>query len=145
MSPRRSHRRARRGFTLIELLLVVLILAILGSAVGVSIFTVRRNAFQRTARAQVAMLEEAAQMYFTEVGQYPQELSGLYTRPSNLPNPDKWQGPYLDKQIPADPWDVPYNYEVQTDEFNRQKIVITSYGPDRQAGTADDVSNYDPD
>ncbi len=141
----RRNRRRRGGFTLIELLLVLLILAVLGSAVSLSIFTIRRNAFQRTARAQVAMLEEAAQMYFTEVGQYPTDLSGLYTRPSNLPNPDKWQGPYLDKQIPTDPWDMPYQYEIQNDEFNRQKIVITSFGADRQAGTADDVSNYDPD
>ncbi len=141
----RSNRRRRRAFTLMEVLLVLAILVILGSLVSVSYVTIQRNSKISSARTQITMLKTALDVYQTDVGYYPNDLSALRTPPSDLANPKKWKGPYIDKEIPLDPWDNPYQYEKTTDEFGRQQPVIVSFGPDRQQGTEDDISSLDTD
>lgn len=139
-----QRRRRRHGFTLIEVLLVLAILVILGSLVGVSIITAQSSANRRAARTQINLLNEAITWYQTDVGQLPPDLNALLYPPSNLASPMKWQGPYLEKQsIPLDPWGNQYEYQPTTDEFNRQMAVISSYGPDMQKGTEDDITTLD--
>ncbi len=140
---RKRTRRQRGGFTLMELMLVLLILVVLASVVSVSVVTIRRNANNRVARAQVGMLEEALQYYQSDVGALPADFTALYNPPAELQNSKKWQGPYLDKQIANDPWGNPYTFEISQDEFSLQRPTIKSSGPDRQPGTGDDISNRD--
>lgn len=139
----RRTRKRRRAFTLMEVLLVLAILVILGSLVSVSYITIQRNSKINSARTQINMLKQALDVYQADVGTYPSDLTALYQPPSDLRNPKKWKGPYLDKQIPLDPWDNPYEYEVQLDEFGRPQPVIISYGPDQQKGTDDDITSLD--
>ena len=142
MRNRARKRRDQRGFTLIEVLLVLAILVILGSLVGVSIISAQSSANRRSAQTQINMLNEAVTWYQTDVGQLPPDLNALLYPPSTLTNQAKWQGPYLEKQvIPPDPWGNQYEYQPTTDEFNRQMAIITSYGPDMQKGTDDDLTS----
>jgi general secretion pathway protein G len=132
----RSHRkRQKSGFTLLELLLVMAILVVLASLSTFAILNLQRTSLQKTAALQINMLERACKMYKLNVGRFPATLDDLYTNPSGLTR-TQWGGPYIEEPIPADPWQRPYTYSA--DELN-DRVMITSAGPDGQAGTQDDV------
>ncbi|QDU26147.1 Type II secretion system protein G precursor [Anatilimnocola aggregata] len=135
ISNRRQSTR-RRGFTLMEVLLVLAILVILGSIVTVSVLKMQATAFKDAARTQLRSFEDAIKLYQLHVNQVPSNLDSLVELPADLPNQTKWQGPYIDKQIPLDPWDQPYQYEVIDDE----RYNIFSAGPDRTPSTDDDIT-----
>ena len=121
-----------------EILLVLAILVILGALVGVGYSRIRNNSMIDAAKAQITNLETSVKTYQIDVGNYPSGESGLESllaQPGDAP-PGKWRGPYLDAtQLPLDPWNSPYNYELVTED----QFVIFSSGPDRQPGTDDDV------
>ena len=134
-------RRRREAFTLIEVLLVLVILVILASLVGISVRSAQKRALVDAARAQIGQLKTNIAAYQLDIRRYPtsaQGLAALITAPSDLPNPDRWRGPYMEaKEPPLDPWDAPYRYEL-VDEDNYR---IWSVGPDGSDGTEDDVSS----
>jgi general secretion pathway protein G len=133
----RRHRR-QSGFTLMEILLVLAILVVLGSMVGVGYVKIQQNAMKNSARTQLTLLEDAVKTYIIDVGSPPASLDYLLTPPPDLANPNKWAGPYLDKQtLPQDPWNQSYQYEI-VDPANA-KFMIWSNGPDMQPGSADDI------
>jgi len=136
---RRPRRFARHAFTLMEILLVLAILVVLASMVGVSYSRIQKSMQASSARTQLGLLEEAVKAYQISVGSLPPNLEGLLVAPSELPNPTKWQGPYLDKStLPVDPWDQPFQFEI-VDPAN-DTFRIFSSGPDRQPGSSDDIS-----
>src|SRR5437868_13585026 len=99
-----SPRRRRRAFTLMEILLVLAILVVLASLVGVSYVNVQKRMNINATRTQIGLLEDAVKAYMLEVGQMPTSLNDLLQPPPDLANPQKWGGPYLDKQtLPVDP------------------------------------------
>ena len=68
-----------------------------------------------------------------------QGLAALNTRPSDEP---KWDGPYLRKAVPLDPWDNPYQYRQPGE---RGEYDLFSVGKDGQPGGDGenaDISNY---
>src|SRR5262245_41037239 len=132
--------RRRRGFTLMEVLLVLAILVILGSLVTVSFVRMQKTANINAARSQVAMLEDAVNVYQLAIGALPEQMQGLdalLNPPGELKDPSKWQGPYIDKStLPVDPWNNKYQYElVPPDRFR-----IFSCGPNGTPGDDDDIS-----
>jgi len=132
-------RRRKAGLTLIEVLLVLAILVILGAIVGVNVMNAQKRANIDAAKAQINSLEGLVQQYTLDVGSQPtsdQGLAALMAAPGDLRNPAKWRGPYSNREIPADPWGNPYQYEAQG-----ETAKIWSFGPDRQNGTADDITN----
>jgi len=134
-----KRRRSRGGFTLMEVLLVLVILVLLGGTAGLFFINIQKNAFQDTARTQIAQFKQALDLYRMDVGVYPTEQQGLSVLnavPSDLSNPVKWRGPYLKTTPPNDPWDMPYKYML----LDANTVQITSFGPDRQEGTQDDVT-----
>jgi general secretion pathway protein G len=136
--------RRRRGFTLMEVLLVLVILAVLGSLAALSYDAIRRRANINAAKSQVGLFKTPIQMYQMAVGSYPttsQGLEALRKTPSDLPNPAKWDGPYLDSAIPLDSWDKPYQY-VCPGEHNPDSYDVWSFGPDGVNGTDDDIGNW---
>jgi general secretion pathway protein G len=98
----------QRGFTLIELLVVVIILGLLAGLVGPRLFGRVGQSKQTAARAQIELLGGALDGYRLDVGAYPAALEGLVANPGNASN---WNGPYLKKGLPSDPWDNPYRYK----------------------------------
>jgi general secretion pathway protein G len=135
----RPHPR-RRGFTLIEVMLVLVILVVLVSLVVATYSRTQRTALRRAARVQIGLLEGAIQQYQLEVRNFPPDLQALVERPADLVNPNRWQGPYLEKSIPLDPWDHDYRYEL---DVTTGTFKIWSAGPDGVDNNDDDITNYD--
>jgi len=122
-----TRRRDQRGFSLIELLIVMVILGLLASLVGPKMFGKLGMAKQKTAKTQIEMLMTALDSYRLDVGKYPATLDALVTNPGT----DKWQGPYLAKGLPKDPWDNDYIYQ---NPGEHGEIDVLSYGADGSPG-----------
>ncbi|MDC7691437.1 MULTISPECIES: type II secretion system major pseudopilin GspG [Vogesella] len=119
------------GFTLLELLVVLVIIGLLAGYVAPRYFAQVGKAEVKTAQAQVDALEKSLDQYRLDTGRYPtteQGLAALYTRPADEP---KWQGPYLKKAPPPDPWGRPYQYRQPGE---RGEYDLYSYGKDGQSG-----------
>lgn len=129
-------RRRRRGFTLMEVLLVVAILLILASLATVAISRTLKGTQSKQAKIDISTLSQAINVYFIDVGSYPPTLDALVVQPDGLANPQKWNGSYLEKELPADPWGNQYLYSVNGDQ-----IQIKSMGPDGIADTQDDITS----
>lgn len=93
------------GFTLIELLIVMVIMGLLASLVAPEMFAKVGSSKRKTASAQMQMLATSLDAYRLDVGQYPQDLNELRTSDHK-----SWDGPYVPKAIPLDPWSNPYIY-----------------------------------
>ena len=98
-------RRPVRGFTLIELLIVIVILGLLLSLVAPTMFSKVGSSQRKTAMAQMQMLSTALDTYRLDTGVFPSQLSDL--RAASVPG---WDGPYLPRDVPSDPWGNPYVY-----------------------------------
>ena len=123
--------RGSEGFTLIELLVVMIIIGLLASLVGPRLFGKIDKAKQQTAQAQIELLSTALASFRLDVGKFPTEeeaLNSLMERPSGL---EKWDGPYLAKEIPKDPWgnDYVYKYPGEHGPYD-----LMSYGLDGAPG-----------
>ncbi len=128
--------RARGGFTLIEILVVVTVIAILAALVGPTVFRHLGTAKNAAARSQMEMLGAALDTYRLDNGRYPstvQGLEALRTEPTTEPRPRNWQGPYLRKAVPLDPWGNPYVYTFPG-EHNPDGYDLLTYGADNQPG-----------
>jgi general secretion pathway protein G len=137
----RRNRRRRPGFTLMEILLVLAILVVLGSMVTVGFVRMQRQAYIQSTQSQISLLETAVNAYTLNIGMPPstqQGLEALLAPPADIPDPNKWMGPYLNReQLPLDPWGNPFQYE----QVDSERFRIWSPGPDRASGTEDDVSS----
>lgn len=142
---RRIASRRRRGFTLIEVLLVLVILVLLASMSVPLYQSYQRQANFKAAKSQIGLFETAIEGFQLNIGSYPtteQGLNSLLAPPADLPNPSKWEGPYLKgNEVPLDPWGTPYQYRFPGDR-NPNGYDLWSIGPDRTDGTEDDVGNW---
>ena len=140
--PHRAERSKcrQRGFTLIEIMVVVVIIGLLAGLVAPRYFDSVSKSKSKIAKAQIESLDKALDQYRLDVGSYPtaeQGLTALNTAPSGVA---KWQGPYLKKALPTDPWGNDYAYVRQPGAL---AIDIMSYGADGKpggTGEAQDVS-----
>lgn len=130
------------GFTLLELLVVMVIIGLLAGYVAPKYFSQVGKSQVKTAKAQINALEKALDQYRLDTGRYPtseQGLAALFTKPEGE---SKWDGPYLQKHAPTDPWDKPYVYK-QPGEHGDYDLL--SYGNDGQPGgngEAADITNW---
>lgn len=100
----------RKGFTLIELLVVMVILAMLAAIVGPKLFTKVGKGKQSAAKTQIELLGQALDSYRLDTGHYPTTSEGLNALSANT-GATGWDGPYLKKALPDDPWRKPYQYQ----------------------------------
>src|SRR5262245_32538752 len=97
-------RRRNAGITLIELLVVMVIIAMFATLVGQRVFRNVDKARQTVAGQQISEFESVLDVYRLDVGRYPtteEGLQALRVKPSGAEN---WDGPYLKKDVPNDPW-----------------------------------------
>lgn len=121
-----------RGFTLLELLVVILIIGLLTGIVAPRLLGQISRSEVTTARAQMGSFEKAVQAYRLDTGRFPntdQGLGALVTQPAGE---TRWRGPYLQGDLPLDPWGMPYQY--RSPGPNGRDYEILSYGQDRVPG-----------
>ncbi len=125
-------KRRERGITLIEMLVVVVIIALFVGLVGMNVIGLGEKTKPVAARTQIATFQNALGVYRLEAGSYPPTelgLAALRVKPEGVAN---WHGPYLDKDIPLDPWGRPYLYKFPGDHGDAPDIK--SLGADGQEG-----------
>lgn len=145
----------RQGLSLLEVMIVLVILVGLMAVVGPRLLGTQKKADIRTAEVQIGNIVSALKQYAVDMKSFPTTEEGLellVTAPEDEALARKWSGPYLeDGKIPLDPWGSQFSYEFDTQdtpsassdsknsapEFPR----VFSLGPDKQAGTTDDISN----
>ncbi|HOQ28681.1 MAG TPA: type II secretion system major pseudopilin GspG [Armatimonadota bacterium] len=136
MLQQRTRRVASAGFTLIELLVVMVILAVLAAAVIPRVVGRTEDAKRARAVADIESLGTALDMYHADNGEYPtteQGLMALRQAPTSESVPKGWNGPYLKKAIPLDPWGNEFVY-TSPGEHNPESYDLVSYGADGQPG-----------
>lgn len=128
---RRGRLGDQRGFTLIELLVVIIVLGLLVGLVGPRLFGRVGQSKQAAARAQIELFGAALDQYRLDVGAYPNTSQGLDAMWRN-PNVAGWNGPYLKKSPPKDPWGNPYKYRCCPGQFG--EYDLWSEGADNAPG-----------
>lgn len=129
------NRATVRGFTLLELLVVIVIIGLLSGFVAPRYFSQVGKSEVQVARAQIDAIEKALDQYRLDTRRYPtaeQGLNALVERPASEP---QWNGPYLRKAVPLDPWGRPYLYKVPG---SKGDYDLVSYGKDGQPGGSGD-------
>lgn len=119
------------GFTMIELLIVIVILGLMASLVAPNFFKQLGTAERGIAVTQMNAFETALDTYRLDMGRYPEKLEDLLKSDS-----PRWDGPYLPKDIPMDPWGNPYVYSMPGE--NGKPYSLKSYGADGKPGGTDD-------
>ena len=88
------------------------------------------------ARAQIDAFDKTLDTYRLDVGRYPTTEEGLAALTVAPPDAGaRWNGPYLKKAIPPDPWGRAYQYRAPG---TRGEYEVLSFGKDGQPGGAGD-------
>jgi general secretion pathway protein G len=140
--PKESSRR-RGGFTLVEVLLVLVILVIIASLAVTAYAPMQRRAYINAAKTQIRAFKGPLAAYHLDMGDYPPSLEGLRVQQADAGG-GQWSGPYIDRDIPLDPWHQPYRYK-HPGQHDPEYPDIWSAGPDRADGSEDDVTSWGPD
>jgi general secretion pathway protein G len=120
-------KKLNKGFTMIELLIVMVILGLLASLVAPKFFNQLSSAERGIASTQMAAFETALDTYRLDLGSYPSKLDDL--RSGTAP---RWDGPYLPKDVPLDPWGNTYVYSMPG--LEGKPYDLKSYGADGKDG-----------
>ncbi len=123
--------RKPSGFTLLELLVVIVIIGLLAGYVAPRYFSQVGRSEVQVARAQIESLEKALDQYRLDMRRYPSAEEGLDALVAKPQAADTWQGPYLKKSVPMDPWGRAYIYRVPGE---KSEFQLLSYGRDGKPG-----------
>ncbi len=129
------------GFTLLELLVVIVIIGLLAAYVGPKYFSQLGKSEVTVAKAQIGAFEKALDTYRIDVGRFPtteEGLSALVTKPAEAA---KWNGPYLKKEVPLDPWGRAYLYKAPGIKGDFEIVSTSKDGQPGGVGEDADISN----
>lgn len=122
-----------KGFTLLEMLVVLVIIGLVASLVGPQLLGRVDTSRVTAADAQIRMLKGALDTMRLDVGRFPTQeegLTSLVNAPADERAKRRWQGPYLNEDVPLDPWGNPYQYKPK----DSISVILYSYGADGKAG-----------
>ncbi|WP_257254466.1 MULTISPECIES: type II secretion system major pseudopilin GspG [unclassified Endozoicomonas] len=142
MTTKKVDRQKQQGFTLIEIMVVIVILGVLASMVAPNVLGNKKKADQQKAVSDIVTLENALDMYKLDNNHFPstqQGLNALVEQPSGSPQPGNYRDNGYIRRLPQDPWGNDYLMQ-SPGEFG--DIDIFSAGPDGQAGSDDDIGNW---
>jgi general secretion pathway protein G len=137
-----EYEKKQRGFTLIELLIVMVILGLLAALVGPRMFGKVGKSKQKAAKAQISLLETALDTFRLDVGKYPTSSQGLQALRVNPGGVERWDGPYLPKDVPLDPWGHPYEYRSPGEHGDYDIICLGADGNPGGEGEDMDIVNW---
>lgn len=135
--------RKSRGFTLMELLLVLVIIGLLAALVGPTLYQHIKPAKESAARAQIQNFMTALDNFFIDIGRYPTTQEGLGVLRNKPEGAQKWNGPYLKKEIPADPWDNPFIYRAPGRSGGYEVSSFAADGREGGEGDNADINSWE--
>jgi len=97
---------------------------------------------QKAAKAQIALLGTALDAYRLDVGRYPTTEEGLEALRRN-PGHAGWDGPYLPKDVPPDPWGKGYLYRSPGERGDYDLASLGADGQEGGEGENADVTSWD--
>jgi general secretion pathway protein G len=124
--------KSERGITLIEMLVVVVIIGLFAGIVGVRLFSRAEDAKRTAARTQISNFSGALGLYKLDTGTFPSTEAGLQALRVKPNNVTSWAGPYLQQDIPLDPWNRPYLYKFPGEHGDEPDVI--SLGADGEPG-----------
>ncbi|NQY63388.1 MAG: type II secretion system major pseudopilin GspG [Alteromonadaceae bacterium] len=130
------------GFSLMELMVVIVILGVLASMIVPNLMGGQEKANLQKAVSDVSALETTLNMYKLDNYNYPtteQGLEALITETDIEPLPRRFQEDGYIQRLPNDPWGNEYQL---LNPGENSKIDVFSMGPDGEAGTEDDIGNW---
>jgi general secretion pathway protein G len=131
-----NHRHSKAaGFTLIEMLVVMVLIGLLAGLVGPKLFGRVDTSKVQAAEAQIKMFKGTLETFRLDVGRFPTQAEGLAAlnqAPADERAKARWHGPYLDQDLPPDPWGAPYVYSLPG--ANGQPYALYSLGADGKRG-----------
>lgn len=132
-----------RGFTLLELLVVVVIIGLLVGYVGPMYFKQVGKSEIKAARAQIDAFGKALDQYRLDTGHYPTGEQGLAALVGKPADETKWDGPYLKKNVPLDPWGSPYGYKRPGEHGEYDIVSAGKDGAPGGVGEDADLGNWE--
>ncbi|CAI8211899.1 MAG: Type II secretion system protein G [Alphaproteobacteria bacterium] len=118
-------KQAENGFSFIELMVVIVIIGLLTSVVALNVLPSQDRAMSEKARADVAILAQAIEMFRLENLRYPSMDDGLEAL-----LPDGATPGYI-KALPKDPWGNDYVYLIPGENG---VFDVMSFGADGRLG-----------
>jgi general secretion pathway protein G len=135
--------KANLGFTLMELLMVLVIIGLLAALVGPALYQRIKPAKESATRAQIENFATALDGFLLDVGRYPTSQEGLKALRTKPEGADKWNGPYLKKDIPNDPWGTAYVYRAPGRNGGYEILSYAADGREGGEGENADINSWE--
>lgn len=142
MSQARQNRSAQQGFTLLELLVVMVIIGLLVGYVAPKYFAQIGKSEVKASKDQIDALGKALDQYRLDTGHYPTTEQGLAALVIKPVSEAKWDGPYLVKAVPPDPWGRPYLFKNPGEHGDYDLLSLGKDGQPGGTGENADITNW---
>ncbi len=128
----RKRRLHEAGFSLLEVLIVLMIIGLVATLVGPRLFAQFDRSKATAAQVQLKSLAGALDQMKLDINRFPTDGEGLALLTRRPADDASWAGPYLDEDLPKDPWSNAYVYRAPIESGERP--ILSSLGADGKAG-----------
>lgn len=125
---------------MLELVVVFTVLGLLAGIVGPRLFMRQGQATATAVNAQLEMLAKALDQYRFDTGHFPTPEQGLVALVLRPAGEQRWQGPYLARAVPTDPWGRAFVYRLVGQAGSPQPQLM-SLGADGREGGRNDAAD----
>lgn len=126
-----------------ELLMVLVIVGLLAAVVGPSLYQRIKPAKETAVREQIENFGTALDSFLVDMGRYPTMQEGLKALRVKPDGSEKWNGPYLKKDIPDDPWGTPYTYRAPGRSGGYEIVSFSADGREGGEGENADINSWE--
>ncbi len=129
------------GFSLVELLVVIVIIGLLATVVMINVLPSQNKAMQSKAKADIATLSQAIEMYRLNTLRYPDGSEGLNALLGGTSATPGSTGGYI-RKLPKDPWGNDYRYRQPGQHGAFDVYSLGSDGAEGGEGDAADIGSW---